>query len=76
MNGQDIFESLEYLDDQYIMEVQQYVKAGKVKKRTHYSFYKVVAAAAIVMFIAISGTIFFFNFSKSGEKKIVANFEN
>ena len=75
MNGQQIFESLEYLEDQYLTETQTYLKTKKKKKDRYHSFYKVVTAAAIVLLVTVSGAIGFFHWSKGSDEKMIADFE-
>jgi len=58
------------------METQEYLRINGGKKYSHYSFYKDVTAAAIILLIIICGALYFFQYSKSNDQKIVADFEN
>lgn len=78
MSGQNIFECLDYLDDKYIKETQEYLNTNRNRKKTHIPFHKFVAAAAVVSFVAISGAFIFLNLNlgKNSAERLVENFEN
>jgi hypothetical protein len=79
MNGQDIFESLEYLDNKYLRETQTYLQTKQNRKDIHKLILKkYLATAAVVSLVVIGGIITFVHLSieNSNNKKFVVDFEN
>ena len=78
MSGQNIFECLDYLDDKYIKETQEYLNTNRSRKKIHKSFNKFVAVVAVVSLVIIGGTLNFLNLNlgRNNDERLVVNFEN